>query len=238
MLIPEDSPLRRLPANLNPRQAQFCDGVRFTAEMADLAYQELLRELEPLSGPSGEADVRVRAARPFLFAWSIIDSAHRLRRLVENFPNLAKKNQSPEFRTFTNEVQPVETLRHTVQHMDERIHESAESGKAVWGTLTWLTQPNGGVLYSCTLVSGAMMPEGKHRIINPAGLTIAAPLDHITLTVEDVAANLSSLMAALGRLVQGIEHGLTEAFKNLPDRAGSDLWIALAMQVQKETPCV
>jgi hypothetical protein len=201
--------------------------------MAEIAYEELLRELAPLSGPSNDAQVKISAARPFLFAWSLIDSAHRLRKLVENFPNLAKKNQSPEFRNFISEVEPVEALRHAVQHMDERIHESAEAGKAVWGTLTWVTSPKDGILYSSTLVSGAMMPGGRHNIINPAGLTITAALHHITLTVGDVAANLSAVMAALGRLVQGIEGGLREAFKDFTDRAGSDLWVSVAMDFRK-----
>jgi hypothetical protein len=42
VLIREDSPLRRLPMNLNPKHAQFCDGLRFTTEMVDKAYQELV----------------------------------------------------------------------------------------------------------------------------------------------------------------------------------------------------
>src|SRR5438034_7730738 len=107
MLINENSPLRRLPKDLNPKQAQFCDGVRFTAEMADLAYQQLLTNLPPVSGLDSK-NMRVSAAPPFLFAWSIIDSAHRLRGLVQNFPKLAKKNQSPAFRNFVEKAEAVE----------------------------------------------------------------------------------------------------------------------------------
>ena len=117
--------------NLNPKQAQFCDGLRFTAEMADMAYQELVIQLLPLSGP-GHEDTHVSAVRPFLFAWSIVDSAHRLRGLVENFPNLAKKSQSPEFRDLLDKAEAVEKLRNVMQHMDSQIHKSAEAGKAVW----------------------------------------------------------------------------------------------------------
>jgi len=80
------------------------------------------------------------------------------------------------------------------------------------------------------LVSGAMMPGGKYTPINPAGLAVRGPLDHVTLTVGDVAVNLSDVLSALASLVECIEGRLAEAFKTFPDRAGSDMWIALAMQ--------
>jgi len=63
MLIGDNSPLRRLPANLNPKQTQFCDGLRFTVEMADIAYQQLTAHLIPLSGGQS-GDIRVSAASP------------------------------------------------------------------------------------------------------------------------------------------------------------------------------
>ena len=228
MLIDEDSPLRRLPANLNPKQAQFCDAVRFTAEMADHAYIDLLGHLLALL-PTDSNNVRLSATAPFLFAWSIVDSAHRLQGLVENFPNLAGKKQSLEFRRFLEKAEGVETLRNAVQHMDSEIHKSHDAGKAVWGTLSWLRPAPQGVVYTCLLVSGAMMPGGKHTPINPAGVSIKEPLEQVTLTVGDVAVNLSEVMDALGNLVYAIEGCLAEAFEASPKRAGSDMFIALAM---------
>ena len=229
-MINDNSPLRRLPANLNPKQTQFCDGLRFTVEMADIAYQQLAAHLIPLSGEQS-ADIRVSAASPFLFAWSIIDSAHRLRGLVENFPNLAKKNQSPEFRNFLDKADSVETLRNAAQHMDTNIHTSAEPGGAVWGTLTWVSPKPQGVVYTCLLVSGAMMPGAKYSPIIPAGLEIKGPLDHITLTAAKVSVNLTEVMEALAKLVGVIENAMTQAFSVFPDRAGSDMWIAVGGQL-------
>ena len=227
MLISDNSPLRRLPANLNPQQTQFCDGLRFAVQMADIADQQLTAHLIPFSGGQS-GDIRVSAASPFLFAWSIIDSAHRLRGLVENFPNLAKKNQSPEFRNYLEKAVSVETLRNAVQHMDKNIPTSAEAGEAVWGTLTWVSPKPQGVVYTCLLVSGAMMPGAKYSPLIPAGLTIREPLDHVTLTAGKVSVNLTEVMEALARLVGVIEDALKQAFSVFPDRAGSDMWIALA----------
>ena len=232
MLIAEDSPLLRLPSNLSAKQAQFCDAVRFTAEMADIAYQQLLVQLLPLSGPRTK-EQRLSAATPFLFAWSIIDSAHRLRRLVQNFPNLKDKNQSPEFRIFLSKGEAVEKLRNAVQHMDSDIHKFAKPGKAAWGTLTWVSSTqHEAIFHTCVLVSGAMMPHGgSHTFINLAGLVVRKPIDHVTITIDDAAVNLTDVMTALERLVQAIEGGLNDAFKDFPDRAGSDMFIALPVQM-------
>ncbi|MCI0620235.1 MAG: hypothetical protein L0387_00920 [Acidobacteria bacterium] len=149
---------------------------------------------------------------------------------MENFPNLAKKGQSPEFRNFVEKAEAVEELRNAVQHMDSEIHKSAEAGNAVWGTLTWVRPTPEGTIYTCLLVSGAIMAGGKWSPINPAGLTVTGLLDHVTLTLRDVSVNLSDVMSSLARLVERIEGSLMEAFEAFPDRAGSDLWIALAMQ--------
>src|SRR6266571_8401258 len=111
MLIKENSPFRRLPANLVPKTAQFCDGMRYAAEMADFAYEQLNTCLKPLSNGPSENPI-VSASPAFLFAWSIIDSVHRFRGLIENFSSIAKKNQSPEFRNFLDKAEAVEILRH------------------------------------------------------------------------------------------------------------------------------
>ena len=95
-------------------------------------------------------DPRILAPLPFLHAWSMIDSVHRLRGLVDSLPGLARRNQSPEFRNFMDKAQTVEQFRDAVQHMDTEIPRSAEAGKAVWGTLSWLRgNANQPILYTC-----------------------------------------------------------------------------------------
>jgi hypothetical protein len=83
-----------------------------------------------------------------------------------------------------------------------------------------------------------MMPGGSYAPINPAGLTVGSHLDHVTLTVGDVAVNLSDLMKSLGRLVEAVENGLKEAFKSFPARAASDMCIALAFEVASDDTAV
>jgi hypothetical protein len=231
MLIKENSPFRRLPSNLLPKTAQFCDGMRYAAEMADFAYEQLVTHLKPLSNGPSENPI-VSASPAFLFAWSIIDSVHRFRGLIENFSSIGKKNQSPEFRNFLDKAEAVETLRHAVQHMESEIRKSGEAGDAVWGTLSWVSQTARNTVYTQLLLAGAMMPGGKYTPVMPAGLKITAPLDHLTLRLGGVSVNLSELMKSLSRLVGVIENGLTDAFSDnekFPETFGSDFFFALEM---------
>ena len=230
MLINEKSPLRRLPNKLNPRQAQFFDAIRFAAEMMDLAYQRLLGHLLTLAGPD-VTNPQISASVAFLHAWSIVDSAHRLHGLVDNLPGLTKRNQSPEFRKFSEKADSVEKLRNAVQHMETEIHKSAEAGKAVWGTLSWIRGSYAGeTIYTCLLVSGAMMPGGSHEFINPAGLKIRMPIDHVTLRQGGTSVNLTEVVDAIAAVISLLEHALTNEFQQFPETAGSDMVIALAVQ--------
>lgn len=75
-----------------------------------------------------------------------------------------------------------------------------------------------------------MMPGGRQTFINPAGLPFAPPIDHITLTLAEVPVSLTDLLNSTARLVHGLEACSAAAFEQFPDRAGSDLLIALALQ--------
>jgi hypothetical protein len=70
------------------------------------------RNYQPVEGKGS-----VSAAAPFMFAWSIVDSANRLHGLVKNFLNLADKNHASEYRAFGKLIEPIEDLRNAVQHM-------------------------------------------------------------------------------------------------------------------------
>jgi hypothetical protein len=224
MLIEPDSPLRRLPVNLPPRFAQFCDAVRLTSEMADLAYTSLYQTLL-LKYPPG-VSAMASFAEPFLLAWSVVDSAFRLYKLIESFPIKGKKH-SPEYRTYEQLMGDVEELRNAVQHMDGDIGATSTSGKVVWGILTWLRPCPPNAVHSCILISGALMGGGKYQPVVPAGMTIREPLDHISLTLDATRVDLTQTMEALTRLIKIFELSLRESFKNLPVTAMGDMFLAL-----------
>jgi len=71
---------------VSPKLRQFCDGVRFAAQMADVSYSELVSCLSELSHPDQIDKSKDFAVKRFLYSWSIIDSAYRLYGLMKNFP--------------------------------------------------------------------------------------------------------------------------------------------------------
>ena len=88
ILIPDDSPIRRLPDDFSREQALIFDGIRYAAEMADLAYWRLFDLLEEMSFlPSDQLTTRQIAAA-MLDVWSIVDSVNRLRDLLKEVPGV------------------------------------------------------------------------------------------------------------------------------------------------------
>src|ERR1044072_9731297 len=49
VLVPDDSPIRGLPDDFSREQALIFDGIRYAAEMADIAYWRLFDLLEQMS---------------------------------------------------------------------------------------------------------------------------------------------------------------------------------------------
>ncbi|KJS82607.1 MAG: hypothetical protein JM58_14730 [Peptococcaceae bacterium BICA1-8] len=85
MIIGDDSPLRHLPSVLNPRQILLLDGIRYSVDMADIAYTRLFNSLTYVSinHNSKEFDFSI-FSHAFLDAWSVIDSVNRMRSLLSN----------------------------------------------------------------------------------------------------------------------------------------------------------
>jgi hypothetical protein len=80
------------------------------------------------------------------------------------------------------------------------------------------------------LASGASLPRAEYAPINPAGMMVRLPLDYLTLTVDKVNVNLTGIMDSMSKLVSSFEGGLEKAFENLPNRAMSDMFLALVFE--------
>src|ERR1700722_14623995 len=135
MIISEDSPFRRLPADLNAEQAAFLDGVRYAADMVGLSYERLKLALRKLATEEKPGQVYFTAA--FQDAWSIVDSVHRLRRILGHMPGMT--NSTPRYKLFARRTAVAEELRNRIQHLGERLKAVASDGEPVWGTLAWTT---------------------------------------------------------------------------------------------------
>jgi len=231
MIIGKDSPLNRLPSNLDRRQTLFFDGIRYSLEMADTAYERLVRTLLSLvpgdKSSQNRLDQTVTSA--MLDAWSLIDSVHRLRVLLKRTPRL--KQKLPWLAVFYKATEEVDELRNIAQHLDVEIPNFIINDSPIWGVFTWLVatkQTNDVVFFSCLLVAGTLA-KTEHRLINPAGLTMHAPVDRVTLTVNGHSVCLSTVMGQLPAVVSPIEKALAEQCEGLP-HAGADLFMSLAFK--------
>jgi hypothetical protein len=120
LIISDDSPLRCLPANLNREQTAYIDGIRVLIEMIGLAYGRLAANLVAIA--TGDTLSSALNAVAFQDAWAIVDSVHRLRKLLCQMPRM---NQStPKFKLFSRKTAPAVALRNRFQHLAEEIRKT------------------------------------------------------------------------------------------------------------------
>jgi hypothetical protein len=136
-LVPDDSPLRRVPSNLERRTILYLDGIRFALEQFDLASLRLADALNEIAKSGDDAKgLNQLVAQATIDAWSLVDAAHRLRQLLQQLPGL-KKNQA-DVKLFLRRTASVEELRHFVQHFRNEIDVFAKRGMPLCGTLSWV----------------------------------------------------------------------------------------------------
>lgn len=83
-MIRTNSPLRRVSNIVTAKEANYFDGIRFALEMIDISSVRLHSFLERAANDEA-FKITQPMALAFLDAWSIVDSIHRLRLLVDRF---------------------------------------------------------------------------------------------------------------------------------------------------------
>jgi hypothetical protein len=240
MIINDDSPLRRLPSQLDRKQTLFLDAIRYSIEMADLAHRRLQSTLleMTLDGDKTESN-HLNFVSAVLDAWSVIDAIHRLRGLLNQAPGVKKK--APGLRTFLQKTAEVEHLRNSVQHLNNQIETLVNKSLPVWGVLSWFTMRDikSRRGHICTLMAGTMFPSKGHTMVNPVGQKLVLPIDLITLSASGTSVSLSEAMRQVERLARGIEEQLQNQIADLP-RPGGDIIICAEIQFREEilTPTI
>lgn len=228
-MLDADSPFRHLPTQLDVRQAMFCDGVRFAIEMLNCSYLRLESCLSRMAAGEPLEDLTPMA---FLDAWSVIDSANRLRVLLNTFPRLKKK--TPPLQLVMRALQPAEALRNSVQHLPGDIEKHSGSDVPTWGVLHWTSAlaASPTVFKMCFLVPGAARTMHElPSMLSPVGREFHAPTDHVVLSAYGSEVDLSATYRSVVSFVPSIEDSLRTAFQSLDeDRNGSDLLIVVESQ--------
>ncbi|HEV8068325.1 MAG TPA: hypothetical protein VGP76_11360 [Planctomycetaceae bacterium] len=135
-LIPNDSPLRRVPKSVDRRIILFLDGVRYSIECYELASMRLTQSLEAMSRLPADADFRPLIVAATSDACTMVDTAHRLLGLLDHAPRM-KKSQ-PELQLFLRGTKEVENLRHFFQHLGQKITDFSKRRRPLWGIIKWV----------------------------------------------------------------------------------------------------
>jgi hypothetical protein len=155
-----------------------------------------------------------------LDAWSMVDSVHRLRILVNKTPGI--KKQLPEFQIFERNTASIKDLRNFIQHLDEETQDLTGQNVPVWGVLSWFTMldPNSQSGFTCTIVAGTIFHTMDGSLVNPLGKEVNIPVDLVTLIANNIAINLSDVMRHVERLTRFLEAGFEEPLKNVNPNQG------------------
>src|SRR5674476_686844 len=204
------------------------DGVRYAIEMLDRSYSRLVAELEAAAS-NGTTE---ECPAIFLDAWSVVDSANRLRVLTSSFPNM-KKN-TPAMRLLQRNLSQAEALRNSIQHLPGDIQGYADRGTPTWGVLHWTRLDSDSNARVFMLVPGATRSmSGLGPIVSPSGRPFVYNPDHVTLTAFDAKADLSAIHRAVAGFLPSLEVSLMNAFSGQDERSGSDLLVTLQMHLDE-----
>lgn len=157
-LVPVESPLRRVPVELDRRTILFLDGIRYSFHIFDLTCNRLTESLRTLSGKQPSELIADRISAAIADAWTLIDVTHRLRELLSQAPRL-KKNL-PELQAFLRSTEAVEGLRHFNQHFRTEIDKFSSVGAPLWGSLSWVYTDIDSGENSCYIVAPGTFFEG------------------------------------------------------------------------------
>jgi hypothetical protein len=234
MIIAENSPFRRLPAQLNRKQALYFEGIRYSVEITDIAYNRLRTVLAEFSpSDSDRKDKHLLFSTALQDAWTIVDSIHRLRQLITRTPGI--KQKVPALEVYKRKTAVIQKLRHAVQHLDTEIPSLLKQNLPIWGVLTWVKVQDceKGILFSCALVPGTVYSFQDLQILNPLGKEVTLPVDLFNLSMGGNSICLSEVIRLTGELINGIEPQLENQFRNLPT-SGSDLLVMIEVNVGQE----
>ncbi|MEP6957638.1 MAG: hypothetical protein ABI980_02830 [Nitrospirota bacterium] len=224
MIIGDDSPFLRHPP-LHPTESALVDAIRFSIEMADHAYSRLRSSAHTISLSQMRKEVLPKNifAPIFLDAWSVIDSVHRLRKLLES----ALLRNRAEVRGFLPTTRSITDLRDAVQHIDERIEGLADSNLPTWGALAWMfgNLPTDNRAWCFVMVPGSVREGRKHLFLKPAG-DIRLPVDRLSLTAHRIEVSLSTVIDSVERLTRILEADIIKQGSDLPSN-GADLLLSL-----------
>lgn len=207
MILKPTSPLNFIPTELGHERFMLLDSLRFTLEMIDYNYEQLLKNLEFSSNGTMKNHNRI-----FNYSWSLIDHSYR-------FYKLYKKLNSSENSIITK-LKYIEKFRNTIQHLDERVYETIlKNNRPIYGTIKCvINDVKKNEVYSLILVSGIFNSENitfsQHAQTGYKEFINDIFLETDTKKKDDTnEINLSELIVHISEIISQLESNLEKTIK-------------------------
>jgi len=150
--------------NIPPERARslflYLDGLRFACALCTVNLERAMASLRALEKYAQEGAGAPTHLVLLVVAdlWGVVDSAFRARLLAARTPYL--KRVSSEYQIFERQTRMVDTMRHYIQHLDERISSRAEIFTPVWGFISWQSAREPSTAF--TLIAGTPTVTQNH----------------------------------------------------------------------------
>jgi hypothetical protein len=219
---------------LTPKQVLVFNGIRYSIDICDFAFDRLVENLYKISFPQE----KLIPAFPLVFSdvWTLINNATIFYKIVTGLFGIDKND--PIF----DKINGIEFLRNSHQHIDERIDEILlEKELPIYGSLSWYAQmePDSTDGKIITIESGTITHRQsiKSNTVNPAGRTNDKKINDIDFSMvvkinkvyEVKTIKVNELMTDLGLIVKHFEGQLSDQLKEFEpmDRHINDLIITM-----------
>ena len=215
ILLGRDSPLRRIPINVTPKQAVFLDGIRHAIEVMDIGFGRLRIGLTKAAlEPPHPPDLPLVGAGLFLDAWAVVDAIDRFRQFYLRFPGMTRSAASDQIPPLSETLQTFRDLRNVGDHVVDRADAVVAKGGAALGELTWFTGAQvlpEVVAWHCVLRPGTLRSEPVLPSM-PLETTLDWPTDYICLKAGGYQGNLSQVRMHIAGRIRHLEYQLNNTF--------------------------
>tara|TARA_R100000656_G_scaffold73382_1_gene54634 strand:- start:1218 stop:1919 length:702 start_codon:yes stop_codon:yes gene_type:complete len=213
-MISVDSPLKKLSARTDRKQAMIFDGIRHSAQIANLAYLRLRETLTVLALNElsrDEFDAHITAA--FLDAWAFVDSVDRFKSLWQLTKSKNSKDKELEL-----ELQSIRDLRNVTDHLAQRIDYVVSNRNAALGSLSWITITNADSCEGlvCAIVPGTLR-NNKLEIQYPKEESFEIPTGRIFLDAGEYSACLCDVLVHIESRIRKLEKVVLEGNMEHPE---------------------
>ena len=219
MIIDKESPLRKIPMELDIKEAYFIDSIRLCVEIIDISYFKLYNTLLYIS------KTNKITVLPFLYSWTIIDFINRFVNLLKQMPRLNKK--LPVLKMLFDQTINIRLVRNKFQHIEQEI--SKEKIKPpFFGIINWLIisgdkekilKEKKFKARSFYLMPGKMYSRNIISLDNPP-LKKYFPtedIQYIMITVDNKRVNFTDILISIEKVIRFLEQCIDEELKKYND---------------------